>query len=103
MSNREVDDGTVVFENERYRVIVTAFPGTVKSHGGEYFEGYASVNKETGIAEVYSAQMPDAIAAAEQLDIAMDQQSWSWIRIQAEADGIQLAASTDTGEEPEVH
>lgn len=75
-----------VFQNERYGVILGDFPGVVKFHGGEYTSGYCIINKDTGVTEVCTPQLPDAIAAAEQLDIACANETWKWARINFEAE-----------------
>jgi hypothetical protein len=96
----------VLFENERYIVLQTEFPHPVKTHGGMYDQGYSAINRETGVAEVFSAQLPDAIAAAEQLDIAMETQPWKWVRIQASADSVNPDGTPKDPEGPvdqEIH
>lgn len=88
--SKEIDTD-VCFENERYMVYPTYFPEdiVVENHGATYLAGYAVENKTTDIVEVYTPQLPDAIGTAEQLDMAMEQQPWAWMRIQAEADSAQ--------------
>ena len=93
-------DDRVVFENERYVVVVDEFPEAVMRDGATYFRGYVVANRETDVDEFYAPMLPDAIAAAEQLDVAMEQSVWKWIRIQAQAQAL------DEAEEPgprEVH
>ena len=90
----------ILFENKNYIIESGAFDGKVTFHGGEYTYGYLVRNKNTGVAEVYTPQYPDAVASAEQLDLAIEAESWKWIRIQREADLI--AKEEDFGPQ-EVH
>lgn len=80
---------SIIFENDRYAVTIGQFPNSVELHGGHYDGGYIITNKETGVQEVYTAQYPDAIAAAEQLDISVEQAVWKWIRINHETDQVE--------------
>ena len=77
-----------LFENDNYTVTVGDFDGKVTFHGGEYTSGYVVTNKNTGVREVFTPQYPDAVASAEQLDLAIEHSSWKWIRIQQETDLI---------------
>ena len=88
-----------VFENERYGIITGDFSGPVKFHGGEYNYGYKVINLTTGVVEVNTPQLPDAIAAAEQLDIACANETWKWARINFEAEMYGDAVPGS----PEVH
>lgn len=90
-----------LYENERYRVVLGEFPQAIELHGGQYERGYIIINKETEVEEVYTAQYPDAIAAAEQLDISVEAKVWKWIRINHDADIVD--AEEKAGIEPEVH
>ncbi len=73
----------VIFENDNYTVTAGEFTSPVRSNGCEFTEGYLVTNKVTGIVEFQIPQMPEAFAAAEQLDIAMVQRPWEWVRKQA--------------------
>lgn len=98
-----IEGGTQpVFENERYFVIVTEFPGTVLAHGADYFHGYAVINKQTEVEEVYVTTLPDAIASAEQLDLALENEPWAWVRVESDAAKLDRPKRTEAGPE-EVH
>lgn len=71
---------TSIFENEHYYVFVGEFNAPVKSNGGEYTRGYIVTNKATGVVEFQVPQQPEAIAAAEQLSMALEQKPWEWAR-----------------------
>lgn len=95
---------TVLFENKWYMVCATVFDFPVKSHGGEYASGYSVINKVTGMTEVNTPQLPDAIAAAEQLDLAMEEEPWKWARLQSESQVVNPDGSTkEPPPDEEVH
>ena len=77
-----------MFENDRYVVTVEEYEYPVTAHGAQYSSGYAVTNKQYAVQEVLTTQLPDAIAAAEQLDIALDNETWKWVRITHDADAI---------------
>lgn len=70
----------ILHENERYIIVPSQFDHVIKSHGGWYKAGYAVINKTTEIVEVKTAQLPDAIFAAEQMDLALETKQWEWMR-----------------------
>lgn len=70
----------VLFVNDHYYVEVEVWRTPVRSNGYDYTEGYSVTNRETEITEFRMPQLPEAIAAAEQLDIAMTTKSWEWQR-----------------------
>lgn len=78
----------VLFENDNYEVVV-ADNIHVENHGAIYSVGYAVTNKDTGVDEVFTNTLPDAIGAAEQLDLAMENEVWKWMRINQEADDLE--------------
>lgn len=81
----ESDDPVVVHDNDRYCVLIVAYDELLEYGGAKYDIGYAVLNKQTGVYEVLTAQLPDAIMAAEQLDIAMATKQWEWMRANLEA------------------
>jgi hypothetical protein len=90
-----------IFENERYYITTCDLPveQAVSVHGGKYTYVYAVVNKVHEVPEVFTPSYPDAVAAAEQLDIACANEVWKWSRIQSDADAMEVAA----GSPPDVH
>ena len=105
---------TTLFENEHYYVEPGPFQGEVTSHGGKFVYGYLVISKATEVTEIMTPQLPDAIAAAEQLDISMETETWKWIRIQAgptgnvnpdgtPADDVDIHGEDGGDDEPEIH
>lgn len=97
-------DNETLFDNGRYYVQTRIMPVelAVTAHGAKHVHVYAVTNKETGVDEVLTPSYPDAVAAAEQLDIAVENAVWKWMRIQADAEDMakaEEAGSTD----PELH
>ena len=86
-----------IFENDTYVVVLSDLNEGSQYQGMRYTQGYAAVNKETGVKEILSPCLPDIISAAEQLDIAMEQEVWKWARINAEAES--LMEDNNPGEE----
>lgn len=76
----------IVHENANYVVEVGDFPEPMTYHGGgQYVHGYIVRNKATNVEEVYTPQLPDAIMASEQLDMAVEQRAWDWLRAEHSA------------------
>lgn len=97
-----------LFENERYVVNHSQEAGAVRSAGFDYFAAYNVVNKETDVVEYRVPQLPEAIAVAEQLDLAMTTQPWRASRSfhegqLAEFDEVYPDGSLKKDEDPEVH
>jgi len=90
MNNSERDAPTL-HENERYRVVQVDFPEPLTLHGAVYYSGYGVVNKTTDVEEVYTPQLPDAIAACEGLDVAMQEEPWLWARLRTDAAKLENA------------
>ena len=76
----------VVFENDRYIVTVDDFTAPMRNNGCDYTRGYVITNKATGVVELQLVQLPEAIAAAEQLDVALLKEPWSYVREGIEAE-----------------
>ena len=87
-----------VFENKNYTIVAGPFAATVRSNGSDFEEGYSVINKVTGIVEFRVPQMAEAIAAAEQLDMAMETRPWEWARKKTEP-----AEVNPDGSPKEVH
>jgi len=88
-----------IFGNERYAVYLGEFESPVRSNGSEFTRGYKVVNKEYEVVEFQIPQMPEALAAAEQLDMAMEQKPWEWARKKEE----RIAVNPDGSSPSEVH
>ena len=86
-----MDNNEPVFENERYVVDIGDFPEVARIHGSGYVRGYVVRNKETGVEECFTPSYPDAVAAAEQLDLAIANSVWKWVRISDGAEKLQAA------------
>lgn len=107
MNNDEVEWEEFVFENERYVVYVANFLEPVKNNGAQFTSGYAVENRATGVVEFMIPQLPEAISAAEQLDMAMEQAPWKWAREAHERQQLTSVnpdgSPVDEDEDPEVH
>lgn len=86
-----MDEVENLFENENYEVVIVHLPIelAVRAHGAQHTSVYAVRNRETGVDEAYTPSFPDAIAAAEQFSLAIENSVWKWVRIQAEADAME--------------
>lgn len=91
----------IFHENENYIVTMGNFGNPVESHGGHYTHGYLVINTKTGVVEIETPQLPDAIAVAEQLDVALTQEPWKWMRAQQESASVNPDGSPVTTMPPE--
>jgi hypothetical protein len=98
-----MENGTIVFSNERYEVTVGDFTSPVRSNGCEFTRGYVVTNKVTGVVEFQVPQYPESIAAAEQLDIALETKPWEWVRKQQVPQEVNPDGSPKGDPEETVH
>lgn len=108
MSKKEetTPEALVLHENERYVVLYDdrGFEDSVRYQGSEYRYGYEVVNRETGVTEMRTPVLPDAIMVAEQMDASMQAEMWTYIRPpKVNPDGTPVEALVIEEDDPEVH
>jgi hypothetical protein len=81
-----ITETTVIHENARYKVLLVNSNGCT-SQDCRYDEAsnpivdyYAVYSKEYGVEELWTIQLPEAISAAESLDLALETQPWVTMR-----------------------
>lgn len=89
---------TPIFESDLYQVIlVTAGSDEADrlnedgavcySHGNEFENYYAVVNKQTGMVEMRTVVLPEAIHNCVYFSVTMQGKPWEWIEFQKEDTG----------------
>lgn len=88
MSEAVNDD--VVFENERYIVSIADADQVgcaVEAGGFEYETFYIAVNRQTGVIELATPQLPSAIETVSYMNRVLRAQPWEWLEDPDDEDG----------------
>lgn len=78
----EVEETNIVFENARYVVTVAAADEVgcaVEAGGFEYEHFYIAVNKQTGVIELATPQLPSAIETVSYMNKVLSASPWEWM------------------------
>lgn len=74
----------IVFENRRFQITVEAAADPIELAGALFYSAYYVYNKETGVTEVKTPGLVEAIMYAENSDRMLETKPWEWAR-QAQA------------------
>lgn len=83
MIHEKDTETTIIHQNARYKVFHVHASGVdakFDEASNEVIDYYAVYNKEYGVEEVWTTQLPEAISAAESLDLAMETEPWVKMR-----------------------
>lgn len=85
----------VVFDNRRFVITVEALADPIELAGALFYSAYFVINKETGVTEVKTPGLVEAIMYAENSDRMLETKPWEWAR-QAQAIADAEAAGSPT-------
>jgi hypothetical protein len=98
------DDAYVLHENDCYivKLVHAEDEDSALHREGTYWWSYYGVfNKDTDIMEFASTVLPEAIANAEHLDVALATKPWEWIREEAYSKKPSFVPVNPDGSTPE--